>query len=172
MGTLFLLKPEHRTMTDLAQNLSVPHLLQPLQRIGPTLSIGGRNASSPFHQHHENWFAQIQGSKAWVVSPNDLSPGALKEKGTLPCLEHFAKEASPGLKRCTLRVGEVLYLPSQWHHGTCNVAKFSLGFGYIGALDHLSDAHYAAAIGDPDRLRSLSLTQKTLRHRILMEESP
>jgi len=145
---LYLLKENHPAMQAVSKNCSIPSPLTPLQRIGPTLSIGGLNSSSPFHQHPENWFAQVIGSKAWVVSPNEISLEAIQKQGLEPCEQHYAATAAQGFKRCTLHAGEVLYLPSQWHHGTCNVANFSLGVGFIGPLDHLPKLHFAAAVGN------------------------
>lgn len=150
-STLFLLKPLHPASQALGDVLELPGYLRPIQLTGPTLSIGSTNASSPPHQHQENWFAQLLGQKAWVVAPPDDQEAARTLKADKPCDLWYQREKLAKVKKlksCLLDAGEVVYLPSQWHHGTCNVGEFSVGLGYIGALDHLPKVSWAAAFDD------------------------
>ncbi|CAE8715384.1 unnamed protein product, partial [Polarella glacialis] len=157
-STLFLLKPQHPAVAALSKGLSLPAALQAIRFTGPTLSVGGENASSPRHQHQENWFAQIRGSKAWIVAPPDDQVAADAMNSVRPCDMWYERAALPTkrMQRCILQVGEVLYLPAQWHHGTCNVGRFGLGIGFIGALDHLPEVHLAAALNDVQGLEKAS----------------
>ncbi|CAK9084077.1 unnamed protein product [Durusdinium trenchii] len=79
-STLFLLKPSHAAAQAWGEALELPEYLRPIQLTGPTVSLGSANASSPPHQHPENWFAQLTGGKAWVVAPPDA-----KVLGVLSC---------------------------------------------------------------------------------------
>merc|ERR1712137_1372668 len=112
-------------MVELSKSLLVPEPLRYLQLTGPTLSIGGVNASSPVHQHHENWFAQLHGRKAWVVAPADSGAEKAMRKRPVCQLHAQQKPLENNIQRCVLRAGEVLYLPDQWHHGTCNLEGFA-----------------------------------------------
>jgi len=139
--------------------------LRTIQLGGPTLSLGGQNASSPPHRHPENWFAQLHGKKSWVMTP----PKVVEEPGPervryVPASDEAMKSARPcdmqdeanvGFEQCLLDEGEIIYLPSNWHHSTCNIGGFSLGVGYIGALDHLPKVHLAAATGDRKALETI-----------------
>eukprot|EP00913_Durusdinium_trenchii_P035641 g33353.t1 len=58
------------------------------------------------------------------------------------------------VQTCLLNAGELLYLPSQWRHGTCNVGDFSAGIGYIGAIDHLPKVTWLAAVDDLSGLKA------------------
>jgi len=161
-STLFLLKAHHRAVAGLAKDLVVPAVLRPLQLTGPTLSLGGLNASSPFHQHPENWFAQLRGQKAWVVAPSGNSAALAALHSTHPCELARPRKPPAGVQRCVLLEGEVLYLPSQWAHGTCNLAAFGLGIGFIGSLDDLPELHLAAALGDAAGVAALARTARDL----------
>lgn len=156
--TLFILKSPNSATASLAEGLELPEILRTVQLTGPTLSLGGENASSPPHRHPENWFAQLRGKKSWVMTPAKVveEPGPERVR-YVPASDEAMKSTTPcdpqdganvGFQRCLLEEGEILYLPSNWHHSTCNIGGFSLGVGYIGALDHLPKAHLAAATCD------------------------
>ncbi|CAL1126084.1 unnamed protein product, partial [Cladocopium goreaui] len=77
-------------------------------------------------------------------------------KAHRPCdLWHDKQKAAKvkEIKTCLLDAGEVLYLPSQWRHGTCNVGEFSAGIGYIGAIDHLPKVTWLTALDDLSGLK-------------------
>eukprot|EP00927_Polykrikos_kofoidii_P039805 TRINITY_DN34113_c0_g1_i1.p1 TRINITY_DN34113_c0_g1~~TRINITY_DN34113_c0_g1_i1.p1 ORF type:complete len:519 (+),score=75.70 TRINITY_DN34113_c0_g1_i1:76-1632(+) len=156
-ATLVLLRPGHVAVQTLTEDLAVPDALRPIQQVGPTISVGGWNASSPFHQHKENWFAHVHGQKAWVVGPADGQQIAKTIQGAHPCdlWRLKANKLPKGMRRCALQAGEVLYLPPQWHHGTCNLADFVIGVGFFGSLDHLPPLHMAAALGRVDDVAKL-----------------
>eukprot|EP00930_Biecheleria_cincta_P053369 TRINITY_DN38816_c0_g1_i1.p1 TRINITY_DN38816_c0_g1~~TRINITY_DN38816_c0_g1_i1.p1 ORF type:complete len:529 (-),score=93.50 TRINITY_DN38816_c0_g1_i1:93-1634(-) len=156
--TLFILKPSNSAIASMAEGLELPEILRTVQLTGPQLSLGGENASSPPHRHPENWFAQLHGKKSWVMTPaNVVEESGPERVRYIPASDEAMKSVSPcdvrdeanvGFQRCLLDEGEILYLPSNWHHSTCNIGGFSLGVGYIGALDHLPKVHLAAATGD------------------------
>lgn len=155
-STLFLLKPSHPAAQAWGEALKLPEYLRPIQLTGPTVSLGSANASSPPHQHPENWFAQLSGAKAWVVAPPDAKAAEDWMKAHRPCdLWHDKQKAAKvkEIKTCLLDAGEVLYLPSQWRHGTCNVGEFSAGIGYIGAIDHLPKVTWLTALDDLSGLK-------------------
>jgi len=155
-STLFLLKPFHPAARAWGEALTLPEYLQPIQLTGPTVSLGSANASSPPHQHPENWFAQLSGAKAWVVAPPDAKAAEEMMKALRPCDVWHDKKKVVKVKEiqtCLLEAGEVLYLPSQWRHGTCNVGDFSAGVGYIGAIDHLPKVAWFAALNDLSGLK-------------------
>lgn len=164
-ATLFLLEPFQAAVAAATEGLAVPALLRPIQMTGPTVSLGGLNASSPFHQHQENWFAQVRGKKMWVVGPADNPGLGAALKGMLPCDPPKKRGSLKAMKRCVVQEGEVVYLPPQWHHGTCNVGGFSLGVGFIGALDHLPKLHLAAALGDDAAVPELVHSRRDLEAR-------
>eukprot|EP00929_Paragymnodinium_shiwhaense_P082822 TRINITY_DN43835_c0_g1_i1.p1 TRINITY_DN43835_c0_g1~~TRINITY_DN43835_c0_g1_i1.p1 ORF type:complete len:525 (+),score=117.26 TRINITY_DN43835_c0_g1_i1:41-1615(+) len=157
-STLFLLKPVHPLMAALHEELTIPPPLRPMQLTGPTLSLGGLNSSSPSHQHQENWFKQLHGRKLWVVAESENEAAGKALKANSPCEFQSPRKLPKGVRRCLLNAGEVIYLPPQWHHGTCNLEEFNLGVGYIGALDHLPPFHLAAALGEVSKLTEAAAT--------------
>merc|ERR1719174_2676443 len=113
--------------------------------MGPFLSVGGAGRGGFFNRHQENWLAHLRGRKLWLLMPpNETMPGSLAKQH--PCAISAGLEAHPDLRRCVLEPGEVIYLGTNWWHGTCNLDEAVIGLGYIGPVDHLPAAHQAAAL--------------------------
>eukprot|EP00928_Gymnodinium_smaydae_P012484 TRINITY_DN14520_c0_g1_i2.p1 TRINITY_DN14520_c0_g1~~TRINITY_DN14520_c0_g1_i2.p1 ORF type:complete len:462 (-),score=45.66 TRINITY_DN14520_c0_g1_i2:61-1446(-) len=113
-------------------DLHVPQALSSIHREGPFLSLARRNQHNPFHAHEHNWFAQVQGSKRWYV----LEPKS-KPRGSLDLsdveLDLCDETLFKSFPRCTLEPGQLLYLPSQYTHGTCALEDLNVGVAFIGS---------------------------------------
>ncbi|CAL1159372.1 unnamed protein product [Cladocopium goreaui] len=132
-STLFLLKPSHPAAQAWGEALKLPEYLRPIQLTGPTVSLGSANASSPPHQHPENWFAQLSGAKAWVGT---LGAGsAMPREDTMTSFGRIKDEVNVRLPQC---IEEVLgpvkeYNPKQVEEW-CN----SLGAAVLEKVQELS----------------------------------
>jgi len=141
------------TNTELAEGLKkdmgrIPAYLQ--RHSGMLgLSVGAPGAYAKHHDHHPSWFAQISGRKLWVVTaPHVEHPWTT----TYPDVCNMPEEAFVGLdvKRCIAQAGDVLYLPPNWGHSTCNL-DHAISTGVIGpfhnAVTHAAQTQNLQQIG-------------------------
>ena len=123
------------------------------------------------HNHAEAWVAQVSGRKGWYLDPGTLPlpPGVpelsqeLGKEGWLCDLDVDAlnrgnaaivQGKAARVKHCALELGEVVYVPDLWRHGTCYLTPHSITAGYIGAVDRFpTEIHQAAFDGDVPMLR-------------------
>ncbi len=104
-------------------------------------AVGGNGSGNPFHYHQQTWNALVAGRKRWLLHPpnasfySELHPLEWLRRG-----RHLASGAQP--LECEQRVGDVLFVPRLWGHGTVNLDEtvgvampFSLrqGVDYAGA---------------------------------------
>ncbi|GAB5355806.1 hypothetical protein AAMO2058_000236800 [Amorphochlora amoebiformis] len=104
------------------------------------LSFGGNPQGANFQRHQVAWLATIHGSKHWYMAP----PTANKPPEPV-CRTYDGDQrrseadwAAHGVRYCRVNQGEILWVPTQWWHATCNGAAYTLALGgqqYIP--DHL-----------------------------------
>lgn len=134
---------------------SRPKLFEDLAGSGPFVSIGSKGQGNIFHTHANNWLAQLQGRKRWLVFPADAKPfdDIYNTRLFEPCAPR-PREGWHGLTECTAKQGDVVYLPSQWYHETCSLDNFSIGVAYLrsdGYLETALSRKFQRALLDGDK---------------------
>lgn len=117
-------------------------------------SLGPEGSGVPAHRHQENWFAQVSGRKAWLLTP----PGhdGPSSRATRACYGFDAgAPIEPGAIWCVQNPGSILWVPSLWSHATCNLDGFTVGVGGQGDLSGHSPLHIAVKDGDLLKVRRL-----------------
>eukprot|EP00746_Dinoflagellata_sp_MGD_P134347 gnl/MRDRNA2_/MRDRNA2_68182_c0_seq1.p1 gnl/MRDRNA2_/MRDRNA2_68182_c0~~gnl/MRDRNA2_/MRDRNA2_68182_c0_seq1.p1 ORF type:complete len:637 (-),score=114.37 gnl/MRDRNA2_/MRDRNA2_68182_c0_seq1:52-1773(-) len=152
---VYTFNPTHSMVTAVEGDWAVPGALRMVQRVGPIMSIGKQNSTVRFHQHSENWLAQVFGRKLWIIAP----PRVKMSSDILPCAiphdkfeEHAARRE---IQHCVVKPQQVLYLPAMWWHATCNLDDYGIGIGYLGGW--VSALHQASARGDIASVREALL---------------
>jgi hypothetical protein len=119
------------------------HLPTRSLRFHHIFSMGGVGTGVGFHAHSENWLGQVAGRKAWFVAPpGPNSKGADWEKkhGCEWLLgEPSAAAQDPRIQSCVVEPGQVIYVPTSWHHATCNLDEFTLSLGGQGDVADASE---------------------------------
>eukprot|EP01045_Picozoa_sp_COSAG04_P013549 COSAG04_NODE_966_length_9138_cov_6.958624_2_plen_248_part_00 len=128
-------------------------------RIHSILSLGGTGTGVKFHSHTENWLAQVQGRKGWSLLPPASSGADMRSewKEASGCaLFGDGMMPKPPLQ-CIVESGEAIYVPTNWHHATCNLSPLTLSFGGQGDLGAFSGRQLIDAILDNDEAAALKL---------------
>jgi len=175
-GRCYFLQSHHALPQALKNDFRTPPAIQGVQLSGPSLSIGGAGAVAGLHSHEENWLAQVFGRKLWLVGlefPELPDPvfSQLCEPGLKlsTCCNRFARTvekvaslAGARLRRCIAGPSDVLYLPDNWAHATCQLGAYNVAIGFFGDVSQLPPLHRAAVTGD-SKTASMALAQTSKR---------
>ncbi|CAD5112051.1 DgyrCDS1297 [Dimorphilus gyrociliatus] len=88
-----------------------------------SFGVAGALTGVPFHIHGPTFAETIYGRKRWFLYPPSASPQFNPDSTTLLwILESYPKleEAEKPLE-CTLKPGEILFIPDRWWHATLNL---------------------------------------------------
>ena len=99
----------------------------------PGLYLGGNGSGNPFHYHAQTWNALVAGRKRWYLFPPNAS--FYSEQHPSEWLSNGRKgpDGAPPPLECEQAVGDVLFVPHLWGHGTVNLAE-TLGVAMPFAL--------------------------------------
>jgi hypothetical protein len=96
-------------------------------------SMGGLHSGAPFHFHQSAWLYLCAGQKEWIaapylhVLPQDLVWMSLaKIKARHDFRDIFS---SDNVIHAVQQPGDLVLLPSFWHHATLNLADYTVGLG-------------------------------------------
>ena len=122
----------------------------------PIASVGWAGSGSLLHQHECTWLYLGSGRKRWLIFPPGLDGKRLKEISEDPC-EFVSDERSlsaEGAVECVQEEGEVVLVPANWWHATCNEApELTVGWGAQGDITGWSELQVYARDGDIDGYR-------------------
>jgi len=136
--------------------LQMPTVLRGIHR-HPAFTLGRNGTGSGGHSHEEAWVAQISGRKVWILAPHQVNVPSM---AVLPCNLLEARHSWPqGTLSCEVRPGEVIYVPDDWYHATCNLDDFTLGIGGKGDSSLWPDFFHHIQAGDEAALRSVIKTE-------------
>eukprot|EP00943_MAST-04B_sp_MAST-4B-sp1_P008659 g8659.t1 len=104
------------------------------------LSIGGKSNGLGLHRHGDAWLQLLFGRKHWVVFPphykpegNDQDPVDAQKlvSSLLSTIDNNAvtKMNRTAMKTCTQQAGDLVYIPSNWRHGTYNDDEITIAVG-------------------------------------------
>jgi len=86
-----------------------------------SFGIGGSTSGIPLHRHGPALLEIFSGRKRWFVSPPSSQPPFDPETSSVKWFH--AGEGMKDIMMCTQHVGEGLWLPNNWWHGTLNVGE-------------------------------------------------
>jgi|TARA_B110000091_G_scaffold207395_1_gene245524 ribosomal protein L16 Arg81 hydroxylase len=104
-----------------------------------SFGIGGKGSGVPFHFHGGGFSEVFHGRKRWFLTAHEHAPKFNPDHSMLQWVQtEYWQLYEQGLLdpvyECTIGPGEMLYFPSQWHHGVLNldpwtsfVSTFTLG---------------------------------------------
>jgi ribosomal protein L16 Arg81 hydroxylase len=95
----------------------------------PALSFGfaGSGTGVPFHTHGAVFAEALYGRKRWWLSAPHEEPRYDPDANTLHWLRHvrptYSATEVASLYECVCGRGDVIYIPSNWHHATLNIGE-------------------------------------------------
>jgi len=113
---------------------------------GTVFSLGRKDTGSGIHRHDQNWLAQVKGRKAWILADADTEEGQWTKIEPCPLLENLGQFKE--LQACSVKAGELLYIPPKTWHGTCNMEDFNIGVGGRGDSSDKAAILLAARVCD------------------------
>lgn len=120
--------PHHLTWAEVRSVYEPPtKFMHPQQQ--PALSFGfaGSGTGVPFHTHGAVFAEVLHGRKRWWLSAPSAEPRFDPDDNTLSWLRNVRPTYSPvealRLLDCVCERGDVIYIPSFWHHATLNIGE-------------------------------------------------
>jgi len=92
------------------------------------LSFGGGHRGVQMMQHGVAWLGLVAGAKLWHIAPPDLPRPSNRECDNGGKVD-WALAASEGVEHCVMKPGEVIFVPDDWWHATCNLETYTVGVG-------------------------------------------
>ena len=120
-------KGEHDLLTDLSKAYELPEFLDALSNVR-LLSLGGRPEGVQMSKHHSAWLSVVAGAKLWHLAPPDVpqpSDRYCVDRG--PIDYKLAKRE--GVIHCMAYPSEVVVVPDNWWHATCNMLPYTIAIG-------------------------------------------
>ena len=125
-----------RVFDKLAADVPLPAAVEPID-LRPVFSIG-RNGTGErdlaHHYHPITAMRLLQGRKIWALrAPTDAACDRAAGDCTDPfdVCAFFDRPSSPE-PACVQEAGETIVVPDGWYHGTCNTARWTVGWGGQG----------------------------------------
>ena len=118
---------EYELLRALSGDYEVPEFLDGLSNLR-LFSLGGRPEGVQMSTHNSAWLAVLAGAKLWHLAPpsrpkpsNRYCPG----RGKID----YALAAAEGVVHCMAYPGEVVVVPDDWWHATCNMLPYTVAIG-------------------------------------------
>ena len=92
-----------------------------------SFGMGGSGSGVPFHTHAHVFAEVFYGKKRWFLQAPGPDPEYDPNSSNLQWLTNIypkmEQEAQDKILDCTCDVGEMLYIPTFWHHSTLNIGQ-------------------------------------------------
>ena len=153
-------------LNDIRNDYSIPSILQ-YASLDNILSFGGAPKGATFQRHQVAWLATIFGRKHWYMADKETAqppePECPSHAGDARTQEQWAKH---GVIYCAVDPGELIWVPHQWWHATCNGDPYTVAIGgqdfvpfkdfmkTMNADGSMPEAYLYALRGDTARLRA------------------
>ena len=118
---------EHSLLTDLSTEYEVPEFLECISNVR-LLSLGGRPEGVQMSRHHSAWLSTLAGAKLWHLAPPDRPQPTDRYCPSRGKVD-YRLAAREGVIHCVAYPGEVVVVPDNWWHATCNMAPYTLAIG-------------------------------------------
>ena len=118
---------EYDLLADLTTEYEPPEFLLALSNVR-LLSLGGRAEGVQMSRHHSAWLATVAGAKLWHVAPPHVSQPQNRycvHRGKVD----YGLAAREGILHCMAHEGDVVVVPDDWWHATCNMLPYTLAIG-------------------------------------------
>lgn len=116
-------------IANMAKHINIPDYLTPSKTFQIGLGKGAGIGVIP-EEHPRSWWANIVGTKRWVIHPETMnSPHQLfKNRRQNNC---DVPDRHENTMYCDQKPGTILWIPDGWWHETCHTEDFSIGIGAI-----------------------------------------
>lgn len=120
--------PHHRHWREVNSLYELPSKFMHAHQ-DPALSFGfaGSGTGVPFHTHGAVFAETVHGRKRWWLSPPALEPRYDPDANTLKWLRRvwptYSAAEAAAMQECVCGRGDVIYIPSHWHHATLNIGE-------------------------------------------------
>lgn len=120
----------------------------------PIASIGWPSTGSKLHGHECAWLYLGSGRKQWLLFPPGFDVLPWEEADPCGLVQDHLTGAKPQLSQaggvsCVQSAGEVILVPQDWSHVTCNSGPgLTVGWGSQGHVTDWSALQFAARAGD------------------------
>ncbi|KPA77775.1 hypothetical protein ABB37_06608 [Leptomonas pyrrhocoris] len=120
--------PHHQYWREVNGLYELPKkFLHPHQSPALSFGVAGSGTGVPFHTHGAVFAEVVYGRKRWWLSAPQREPRYDPDANTLHWLRHvrptYTSAESANLLDCVCDRGDVLYIPSHWHHATLNIGE-------------------------------------------------
>lgn len=115
---------------DWQESLFDDYVLPPFavsrDRLALSFGVGAHQSGVQWHVHGPVWAETFYGAKRWFLLPPKEEPKFNPDRSSLQyLLEEFpTSDLRDNIVRCTLKEGELLWIPDQWWHLTLNIVNF------------------------------------------------
>lgn len=110
---------EDKFLTAIKRDFTIPRLFENIT-YSRILSWGAKFQGVDFMRHCEAWLGLVHGTKMWqFANPNIKS---IQTSCTNP-------NPDPRIKKCTINASDVVFVPNNWWHATCNLDPHTIAVG-------------------------------------------
>jgi hypothetical protein len=125
-------------LNAIRHDYTLPSILQ-FASLETILSLGGSPQGATFQQHQVAWLATVFGKKHWYMAhpntPKPPEPYCPTHSGDARTEKEWG---SHGVVYCDVHPGEIIWVPDQWWHATCNGALYTVAIGGQQFVPHES----------------------------------
>jgi hypothetical protein len=122
-----MLRGEHDLLGALSTAYDIPEFLECISAVR-LLSLGGRPEGVQMSAHHSAWLAVVVGAKLWHLAPPTVPKPKDRHCPNRGKVDR-ALATAEGVLHCMAYPGEVVVVPDNWWHATCNMLPFTLAIG-------------------------------------------
>jgi len=127
LGEGRMARGEYALLADLSAQYELPEFLEAISGLR-LLSLGGRPEGVQMSRHHAAWLSVVSGAKLWHVAPPDR-PQPSNRYCVARGKVDYELAAREGVIHCMAHPGEVVVVPDDWWHATCNMLPFTVAIG-------------------------------------------
>lgn len=120
-------KGEHELLTDLTTEYELPEFLDSISNLR-LLSLGGRAEGVQMSAHHSAWLAVLAGAKLWHLAPPSRPKPSNRYCPNRGKIDYDLARRE-GVVHCMAYQGEVVVVPDNWWHATCNMLPYTVAIG-------------------------------------------
>jgi hypothetical protein len=110
------------------KDVNIPESLTPLKVMQIGVGTGVGTGVVP-EEHPRSWWANVIGTKRWVLHPPTLNPpSSVFTERALGCNVRYIHSDT---QFCDQPAQTIMWLPDGWWHETCNVEEYTIGAGAL-----------------------------------------
>lgn len=138
-----LYENEYSEITQaLLKSTSSPEAFKTAVHEKPLFEMGQPGSGVGFRKRQQLWLGQLSGRKVWFVAPKSAQMPSVKN----PC--HYLLQGLPaGVEGCVVQPLEIVFIPKDWWHASCNIDSSNMGTGWIGSTSKWPAVRHAIASG-------------------------